>query len=72
MENNSCIRQQADIQQINRCKDRVSELNGIINSKVSYVNGNAIIEFDKTKTNETKIENAINSTGYKVTDKREN
>jgi len=28
MENNSCIRQQADIKQISRCKDRVSELNG--------------------------------------------
>ena len=27
MENNSCIRQQADIKQINRCKDTVSELN---------------------------------------------
>ena len=27
MKNNSCIRQQADIQQINRCKDTVSELN---------------------------------------------
>lgn len=27
MENNTCIRQQADIKQINRCKDRVSELN---------------------------------------------
>ncbi|WP_062054130.1 ArsR/SmtB family transcription factor [Aquimarina longa] len=26
MENNSCIRQQADLQQINRCKDTVSEL----------------------------------------------
>jgi len=26
MDNNSCIRQQADIKQINRCKDRVSEL----------------------------------------------
>ncbi|MBJ7879213.1 ArsR/SmtB family transcription factor [Gelidibacter salicanalis] len=26
MENNSCIRQQADIKQINRCKDTVSEL----------------------------------------------
>ena len=35
-------------------------------------NGNAIIEFDKTKTNETEIEKAINSTGYKVTDKKEN
>ena len=28
MKNNSCIRQQADIEQINRCKDRVSELKG--------------------------------------------
>jgi len=27
MENNSCIRQQADIEQINRCKDTVLELN---------------------------------------------
>ncbi|MDC6388883.1 metalloregulator ArsR/SmtB family transcription factor [Maribacter sp. PR1] len=27
MENNSCIRQQADIEQINRCKETVSELN---------------------------------------------
>ncbi len=27
MNNNSCIRQKADIHQINRCKDRVSELN---------------------------------------------
>ncbi|MGV8944950.1 MAG: ArsR/SmtB family transcription factor [Lutibacter sp.] len=27
MENNLCIRQQADIKQINRCKDTVSELN---------------------------------------------
>ena len=27
MENNSCIRQQADIEQINRCKKTVSELN---------------------------------------------
>ena len=50
----------------------VNKLNGIVNSKVSYENGNAVIEFDKTKTNETEIEKAINSTGYKVTDKKEN
>mgnify|MGYP001824958558 CR=1 FL=1 len=50
----------------------VKKLNGIVNSKVSYENGNAIVEFDKTKTNETEIEKAINSTGYKVTDKKEN
>ena len=49
----------------------VNKLNGIISSKASYENRNAIIEFDKTKTNETEIEKAINSTGYKVTDKKE-
>ena len=50
----------------------VNKLDGIVISKASYENGNAIIEFDKTKTNETEIEKAINSTGYKVTDKKEN
>ena len=47
----------------------VNKLNGIVNSKTSYKNGNAIIEYDQTKTNELEIEKAINSTGYKVTDK---
>lgn len=50
----------------------VNKLNGIVNSKTSYENGNAIIEFDETKTNELEIEKAINATGYKVTDKKEN
>lgn len=50
----------------------VNKLNGIVNSKASYENGNAIIKFDITKTNETEIEKAINATGYKVTDKKEN
>lgn len=50
----------------------VNKLNGIVNSKASYEKGNTIIEFDKTKTNVTEIEKAINSTGYKVTDKKEN
>ncbi|MFT6843541.1 MAG: mercuric ion transport protein [Psychroserpens sp.] len=50
----------------------VNKLNGIVNSKASYENGNAIIEFDRTKTNEAEIEKAINSTGYKVSDKEEN
>lgn len=50
----------------------VNKLNGILNSKASYENGNAIVEFDKTKTNETEIEKAINSTGYKITNKKEN
>ena len=54
------------------CEEQVNKLNGIVNSTVSYENGNAIVEFEKTKTNETEIEKAINSTGYQVTDKKEN
>jgi copper chaperone CopZ len=50
----------------------VNKLNGIVNSKASYENGNAIIEFDRTKTNETEIEKAINSSAYRVTGKKEN
>jgi copper chaperone CopZ len=49
----------------------VNKINGIVNSKASYKNGNAIIEFDRTKSNEIEIEKAVNSTGYKVTDKKE-
>ena len=49
----------------------VNKLNGIINSKASYENRNAIIEFDRTKISETDIEEAINSTGYTVIDKKE-
>ncbi|PKG43866.1 mercuric transport protein MerTP [Psychroflexus sp. MES1-P1E] len=50
----------------------VNKLSGIVNSKASYEDGNAIIKFDKTKTNENEIEKAINSTGYTVTAKKEN
>ena len=50
----------------------VNKLTGIVNSKTTYEDGNAIIEFDEAKTNELEIENAINSTGYKVTHKKEN
>lgn len=50
----------------------INKLNGIVNSKASYENGNAIIKFDRIKTNETEIKKAINLTGYKVIDKKEN
>jgi len=43
---------------------------GILSSKVSFQNGNAIVQFDKSKTDKIKIEQTINSTGYKVTDKK--
>jgi len=50
----------------------VNKLMGIVSSNASYENENATIEFDRTKTNETEIEKAINSTGYNVKDKKEN
>jgi copper chaperone CopZ len=50
----------------------VNKLAGIINSNASYDNGSAIVKFDNSKTNVTEIEKAINSTGYSVTDKKEN
>jgi copper chaperone CopZ len=49
----------------------VNKINGIVNSTASYENGNAIIEFDRSKTDETEIEKSINSTGYKVADKKQ-
>jgi mercuric ion transport protein len=33
----------------------VNKLNGIVNSKASQENENVIIEFDRTKTNETHL-----------------
>lgn len=50
----------------------VNKLPGIINSDASYEKGNAVVEFDKSQTNINEIEKAINSTGYSVTNKKEN
>ncbi|PZX61013.1 copper chaperone CopZ [Algoriphagus ratkowskyi] len=49
----------------------VNMLKGIVNTSVSYDNGNAIVEFDKTQTDIQEIEKAIAKTGYSVTDKKE-
>lgn len=49
----------------------VNKLTGIFKTIVSYENGNAIIEFDQTKTDLEEIENAIKKTGYSVTDNKE-
>ena len=49
----------------------VNKLTGIINTTVSYENGNAIIAFDKTKTDNQEIEQAIAKTCYSVTEKKE-
>lgn len=49
----------------------VNKLAGIIKTTVSYENGNAIVKFDKTKTNIQELEKAIAKTGYSVTNKKE-
>lgn len=49
----------------------VNKLSGIIKSTSSYENGNAIVEFDNSKTTSAEIEKAIKSTGYEVTAKKE-
>ncbi len=48
----------------------VNKLTGIISSNASNENGNAIVEFDNSKTNISEIEKAINSTGYSVIEKK--
>jgi mercuric ion transport protein len=50
----------------------VNKLTGIISSNASYENGKADVEFDNSKTNIAEIEKAINTTGYSVTNKKEN
>lgn len=52
-------------------EQEVNKLEGIIKSKASYDNGNAVVEFDKTKTDVSAIKAAILKTGYKVTDQKE-
>jgi len=50
---------------------QVNKLAGVIKSTASYENGNAIVEFDNSKTSITEIEEAILKTGYSVTVKTE-
>ena len=57
------------------CEDHihheVNKLSGILTSTTSYHDGNAVVEFDNTKTDVVEIEKAIYGTGYSVTDKKE-
>lgn len=46
----------------------VNELDGIVDVKTSYDLENSIIQFDNTKTSQKEITEAINSTGYTVTE----
>jgi copper chaperone CopZ len=50
----------------NHVNHAVNELNGIIDVKSSYTDGNATVEFDNTQTTILEIEKAVNSTGYKA------
>lgn len=48
-------------------KHEVNKLQGVLKSEVSYQYANAMIQFDNSKTNIAEITQAINATGYKVT-----
>lgn len=51
-------------------KHNLQKLSGVINATVSYKNGNAIVQFDDSKTTTNDIEEAINATGYKIKNKK--
>lgn len=51
----------------NHVSSEINKLKGIIEVAVSYDKSNAIVNFDKEKTNADSIVNAINSTGYSAT-----
>ena len=57
------------------CEEHVNhelnKLTGIINTIVSYEDGNAIVKFDHSQTDNEEIEKSIAKTGYSVTDKKE-
>ncbi|MDX1604263.1 MAG: cation transporter, partial [Salinimicrobium sediminis] len=48
-------------------KSEVIKLNGIVSCKVSYEEGNTVVEFDSSRTNVEEVKTAIERTGYKVT-----
>ncbi len=54
----------------NHVNHAVNELSGILKVESSYEKGNALIEFDKSKTTIDEIRNAINSTGYKAVENK--
>lgn len=44
----------------------LSKVTGVLEYNTQFNEGSSIIKFDKSKTSETAIENAINATGYTV------
>jgi len=53
-------------------KHAINELDGIVSVTPSFEKENTEVKFDKTKISKEDIEEAINSTGYKVNEKKEN
>ena len=46
----------------------VAKLSGVVSTEASFKDGNAIVEFDMTKIELEDIHDAINKTGYSVTE----
>jgi mercuric ion transport protein len=46
----------------------LSKVPGVLHYKTDYKDGSSIVKFDNSKTGENDIADAINKTGYKVTD----
>jgi copper chaperone CopZ len=46
----------------------LSKVPGVLEYNTEYKNGSSIVKFDNSKTGEQAIINAVNETGYKVTD----
>ena len=47
-------------------ESEVNKLDGIIEVKANYENGNTIVKFDKRKVTNNEIEVAVGKTGYKI------
>jgi len=48
----------------------LAQLPGYINAKADYKTGTVKVEFDASKSSEKDVEDAVNSTGYKVVDSK--
>jgi mercuric ion transport protein len=51
-------------------ENTLAQLPGYINAKADYKTGTVKVEFDASKSSEKEVLEAVNSTGYKVTDKK--
>lgn len=49
---------------VKKIENRLSDLDGVVNSSVNFTNGQARVSFDKEKINEGRIAKAISELGY--------